>query len=196
MKSTLALLGILVFCLIFNFDLIAKSDLSWPYVGVPSRVKKLIEDSNKFPTHTPLKLAISRKDYFSIKYLVEHGVDVNQRSLRKRIPIYSEPTPLDMVIETRNLHLINYFLEHGANPHLGRAIGSRTKTAVYEAIRMNDTEIISILYKHGADLNAACVYYCEGDLDVKLTPLEAAIQFADVTGSTDMIDLLRSLGAK
>jgi len=92
-------------------SLSAVSRLDWPYIGVPTRVAKVMKQSKKQRV-SPLALAASQKDYFSIKYLLDHGVDIHSRGPRSKS--YKNPTALEVAIKDRNIFLVNYLLERGA----------------------------------------------------------------------------------
>ena len=124
------------------------------------------------------------------------------------------PTVLEAAIERSDKGLIKYFTKKGADPHLERKISLlifaispsftqdgcpivieaagepylTTCTAMYQAVRSKDIEILSLLIDGGADINKICYKH----QNTYLTPLQVAIRH----DLNEVIELLLAKGAK
>ncbi|ORX85055.1 ankyrin, partial [Anaeromyces robustus] len=56
---------------------------------------------------TPLIAACTKGNEKIVKYLIDHGADVNKKNMNNR-------TPLIMAFEHGNKSIIKYLVEHGA----------------------------------------------------------------------------------
>jgi ankyrin repeat protein len=92
----------------------------------------------------PLRVA---KDFKTVKYLVEHGADVNKG--------VDDKTPLIVQIShyiqdhPDRYKIVTYLLDHGAdiNKH------STSKSALSQAIKLNDIKMVQLLLQRGANVN-------------------------------------------
>jgi len=76
-----------------------------------------------------------------VKYLVEHGADVNKENK-------DGDTPL--IIAWQDEEIVKYLIEHGADINIENEYGN---TPLIEAYERNNQNIIKYLIKHGADVN-------------------------------------------
>lgn len=117
------------------------------------------EEINSYPS-TALLHAIHQKDLEAVKLLVENGADVN-------IHVKNGGIPLDNAIYSGDERIIIYLLENGADVSLATGTNPPSQPIQY-AMRVDASkEVIAILLKYGADINAAL----PGDL----TPLQTAV---------------------
>jgi len=66
-----------------------------------------INECDKF-RDTALMIAVRKKDIPLIKYLIDHGANVNPK------PNAYEDTPLSYAIRYEQIDIVNYLIEHGA----------------------------------------------------------------------------------
>lgn len=202
MKNIFNYIYLIVISFGFTFHLNAEVITRWSPTRYPTQVENIIKASAQKGI-PPVNMAVTKNDWFSMRYLVEKGAIINGRANGKIKYLKDNyPTPLEIAIEAKNISLIDYLLQHGANPHLKRRIrislaGSELttfmSTAVFEAIRMNNIVILSMLVKHGADLNAVCLTDYQLEPKFTLTPLEAALLLSDGE-SSDVVEFLTTLG--
>lgn len=86
----------------------------------------------------PLKSAIKKNNRGMIKLLLKHNASINEDGIITQVVMNNDP------------ELLQAFLERGANPDLRTWSG---KTPLQEAATRGYVELMSILIKHGADLN-------------------------------------------
>ncbi|CAB4029249.1 Ankyrin repeat-containing domain, partial [Paramuricea clavata] len=78
-----------------------------------------------------------------VKYLVEHGADVNLYASRS-------DSPLHTAASSGSLEIVKYLVEHGANVNLNSSI---VGTALHSAASSASLEIVKYLVEHGANVN-------------------------------------------
>ena len=98
-----------------------------------------IRDTEK---STPLFAAVQKGNENIVKYLVEHGADVNEE-------IYGN-TPLFAAVKKSNENIVKYLVEHDADVNHKNACG---ETSLFAAARRGNENIIKYLVEHGADVN-------------------------------------------
>jgi len=76
--------------------------------------------------------------YEIVKYLVEHGVDINTDG----------GMVLPYAVKNRNIDMVKYLVEHGAD------INAHDGIALRWAIVKNEPNIVEYLIKHGSDVSA------------------------------------------
>ncbi|ORX83059.1 ankyrin [Anaeromyces robustus] len=125
--------------------------------------------------HTPLIYAIHRGNFNIIKYLIEHGADiqiVNRKIetlktiidrgqlnildylINKKLDINSKDkeghTLLAYAIKSRKIEVIKYLIDHGANL---RNINQKVKLIKESVIFWNELEILKYLVKHHLNIH-------------------------------------------
>jgi ankyrin repeat protein len=116
--------------------------------GNLEEVKRLIEEV-KIPidvtdpgsNDTPLMIAISTGNLDIVKYLVDHGANLEAKN-------YSDNTILGIAVLGKHFDIVEYLVEHKANvntPQLGR-------TPLALAAEVGSLEIVRYLIEHGADI--------------------------------------------
>lgn len=90
---------------------------------------------------TPLHLAADNKHLDCIKYLVEHGVNLDARD-------DDDYTSLHKAIYRKNLDCIKCLVEHGANIHIQT---KHKETPLYIAASIGNLDCIKYLIEQGAD---------------------------------------------
>lgn len=103
----------------------------------------------------PLHIAVIKDKLETVKYLVEHGADINLKDARGW-------TPLHYAVE-RRLRLVRYLVEHGADleavnnhgetPLICAVQGERVSSLPYHWY-WDDDKIVKYLVEQGANLNA------------------------------------------
>jgi ankyrin repeat protein len=94
---------------------------------------------------TPLHMASGSghgKDGSVVRFLLEHGADVNARSRGGQ-------TPLHDASYGGALEVVRLLLEHGANVKVKKKYGT-SRTALQEAAEQGHDEIVKLLREHGA----------------------------------------------
>jgi ankyrin repeat protein len=122
-----------------------------------------------------------------VKYLVEHGADVNAKNAKGR-------TALMWASTNRRLEIVKYLVEHGADVNPKDYEGS---TALLNAASGRRFNIVKYLVEHGADVNArpefgytALIYASEkGRLDIVKYLIEhgADVNAKDDDGNTALL---------
>ena len=138
-------------------------------------------DSNDIRVYETLARGVQRKhvDEKIVKCLLEHGMDVNNRS-RERVRL----TLLTAAAGSGQISLVKLLLAAGADVNATSAVGLSRKicTPLMAAAESGWTEIVPILLEAGADVNASV----EG---------KTALGFAMENKHADVVDLLRAVGA-
>lgn len=129
---------------------------------------KLIVNKGAKSLYEALFYAIKSESLEMVKYLVEHGADVNERDC---------DTPLMRASECGNLDIVKYLVECGA----------KVNTPIYDsalihAVRHNHLDIVKYLLEHGADPSKQ--YHWQ-------TPLA----IAELAEYQDIVEYLKSQGA-
>jgi len=131
-------------------------------------IKQLIEsgtDPNKQYTHnhkTLLHHATMNDNFDIVKYLVEHGANVNAID-------WCNATPLQLAASNSNIHIVKYLVESGANVNYSDEFGyTPLLYAAYDNNVVSDdgslphnrgscdvdgTQTMCYLLDHGADIN-------------------------------------------
>ena len=78
-----------------------------------------------------------------IKYLIEHGADINKEN-------NNGGTPLMFASKNENKTLIKYLVDHGANVNIKLDNG---KTILFNPCELGNKTLVKYLVKHGADVN-------------------------------------------
>lgn len=95
------------------------------------------------------------------KFLIEHGIEVNTKSKD------DGNFPLEIAVSWGDLRTVSLLLENGADPDLQRRDGH---TALMEACRQNNKDIIVLLLKKGA---SASIKNSEGLIAVDMLPTDS-----------------------
>lgn len=98
------------------------------------------EDANG---RTPIFTAIMRRNREMVKFLIEHGADIN-------IQCNSLTTPLYFASLNNNLEYLNYLLDAGADVDTPDFLN---RTPLYVAVRDRCKEIVKTLMDNGADFH-------------------------------------------
>ena len=130
---------------------------------------KLIVDKGAKSLYEALFYAIESESLEMVKYLVEHGADVNERDY---------DTPLMRASECGNLNIVKYLVECGAKIETPVC-----DSALKHAIEHHHLDIVKYLLKHGADKSKQ--YYNWH------TPMQIAL-YAEYQ---DIVEYLKSQGA-
>ncbi|MCR4555915.1 MAG: ankyrin repeat domain-containing protein [Alphaproteobacteria bacterium] len=130
---------------------------------------KLIVDKGANSIYQALFYAIKSGSLDMVRYLVEHGADVNERDY---------DTPLMRASECGNLNIVKYLVECGAKIETPVC-----DSALKHAIEHHHLDIVKYLLKHGADKSKQ--YYNWH------TPMQIA-QYAEYQ---DIVEYLKSQGA-
>ncbi|HVY71503.1 MAG TPA: ankyrin repeat domain-containing protein [Verrucomicrobiae bacterium] len=134
---------------------------NWPAMGFDVTLKQ------------PLLEAVEHKDERMIRFLLEHGADVNVRDPEGG-------TPLLRAVNRGNESITSLLLENGANPN---ARYKNRATALHQAALTRNEGMARRLLEKGADPNLS-------DED-GTTPLHHAV----ATGTTSLVELLLAKGA-
>ena len=121
----------------------------------------------------PLSIASRNNNILLVKYLVEHGADVNEG-------IYGK-TSLFAAVRKSNENIVIYLVDHGAYVNHKNACG---ETSLFAAARTGNENIVKYLTEHGANIN-------ERDRWDK-TPLHIAID----NKNEEIVKYLAECGAK
>ncbi len=96
---------------------------------------------------TPLQLAVGADDVDKVKFLVQHGADINERS--RMLPAW---TPLIMAVYAGQTNMVHCLLEAGADPNIA---GRDGKTPLIWATGGEQgVPLVKDLIAHGARLDA------------------------------------------
>jgi ankyrin repeat protein len=110
-----------------------------------------------------------------VRSLIDHGADLNAKSLFRRDGPHGgqvEWTPLHVAIDKKRRDIVLVLLEHGADME-NRS--SQDETALYLASSRGCVDIVRQLISHGADPNAECRTYTPMHQRVMMwTPLHVA----------------------
>ncbi|CAG9770243.1 unnamed protein product [Ceutorhynchus assimilis] len=136
------------------------------------------DTSEEFPENTlcdePLRLAIRNKHKDIARLLLEHGADPNKR--------YFFGSEINLVSDLEFLELL---LTFGANPDSKDRSGLNP---LMKAVKQrNNMEVIVLLLKHGADVNA---------ITDQRHDYRTVLHYAVVSGNINIIDLMIKQGAK
>lgn len=94
--------------------------------------------------NTPLTAAIELNNLEMVKFLVEHGANVNTNKI--------SPLLTATYIGNRTLDIVKFLVEHGADVNVRNKDGD---TPLYNAFCNSDgIEMVKFLVEHGADVNA------------------------------------------
>lgn len=112
---------------------------------------------------TPLHLAVTHGQYQTVKYLVEHGADVNLRDSatpanyhsaleRKLLQQVAGATPLHYAAKSRHVEIVRYLLSRHADINAGSRYGNSPLHFAY--FTENNNAMRELLVASGADVNA------------------------------------------
>lgn len=101
--------------------------------------KTSIDASNSM-SYSPLTLAMMREHYELVQWILEHGADINCRSIGGQ-------TPLIRAVRSGKRELVELLLAKGADV---KAATDNGETALIFAVRQNDHVIEASLKRHGA----------------------------------------------
>lgn len=124
------------------------------------------------------------KDYIKIvKYLVEHGADVNKENPQTGItPLFmTRGTPLMVACKSGNETIVKYLVEHGVDVNKENRYG---RTPLLVACFYGNESIVKYLIEKGANVNKKDHW--------KETPLSAAYK----SGQENIVEYLRKHGAR
>ena len=94
--------------------------------------------------NTPLTAAVELNNLDMVKFLVEHGADINGREF--------SPLLTATYLGNRTFDIVKYLVEHGANVNVRNKRGD---TPLYNAFCNSDgIEMVKFLVEHGANVNA------------------------------------------
>jgi len=119
------------------------------YHHYPYNYDSIIKSYNE----TPLSIAFSNGNETLIKYLIEHGANVN---IKWKNCNGEEKTLLIVACEIGNIYLVKYLIENGADVNL-KVKDSETPLIAaikYEKKRKMHNPIINYLLEQGADINS------------------------------------------
>jgi ankyrin repeat protein len=112
--------------------------------------------------------AIKAQDIAKVRYLLDHGVNVNALVKETSDKPYEKwwyewETPLTKAIWTKNRDLVRLLLERGADPNArtefveqgmeGNILFTRYRTPLISAIAKDDIEMVRLLLQWGANVN-------------------------------------------
>ncbi len=98
---------------------------------------------------TALHIAALSGSLEMVKYLVEHGAEINYKKT-------FDQTALHMAAKSGSLKIFKYLVEHGADI---KCKNSLDENALYVAASSGSLEIVKYLVEHGADINCKNSYY-------------------------------------
>ncbi len=101
---------------------------------------------------TPLHLACDRGHFDAVRYLVEHGAQID-------IPSAAGETACALAAECGHKDIVRYLVAHGADVHAKRRGLSLVQWALYRA----DAELVKVLVSYGAvpDLDTRVLWFAE-----------------------------------
>ncbi len=162
--------------------------LSFGYTPLNLLINKLHETINEMVSKNQRRRHIEACENM-IKYLVDHGADVNGKNKRVGTSAWGhledEETPLHLATNDKSLDMVKYLVEHGAD------INARTRFGVTPLLKVtksnyvvSDTterlNIIKYLIDKGAEIN----YYSESDG----TPLSNISKFDSIDAIKYLLD--------
>lgn len=176
-------------------------------VGAASQLIQSGSDLDKRNVYgeTPLQLAIKGRHSDLAIELIEAGVDIDARTKEGA-------SPLILAVMYGELEVARSLIDHGAKL---QALG-RGKSALFEAIKRNDIELVSVLLEKGSDVNyvdfngetslfyAAAIGNIEiarlliefgADLNARSSDSRTPLHNAALQGHRDMTNLLFDSGA-
>jgi len=97
---------------------------------------------------TPLKMAVARSDYETVRQLLQHGEDPNKKYISEKFLFYI--TPLYCAMRSGSVDIVKLLLRYRANPNMPIYSG---ETPIMIAAN-GKIELIQVLLDAGADVNA------------------------------------------
>lgn len=151
---------------------------------------------------TALYFAIVNKNTKMVELLVKNGADINQpvQTVGPSGVLIYKDTPLILAIAHHDLSMVRTLIENGVDVNFGTEIIRADGTLVLEnntplmaavSLKNKDIDIIKLLIKSGANINATARDYSRGEPAVLSTPLTVAIQHGDI----EIVKLLVENGA-
>lgn len=125
-------------------DAISEGDMT----KLESAIKDGADLNKAIYWNIPLILATELKRYDTIKYIVEHGGNVNIKDPERDLI-----TPLWLAVEKASVEIVKYLLEHGAKPNDTDNEGT---SPLMNAARNGNLDIIKLLIEHHANVNQEC----------------------------------------
>ena len=105
---------------------------------------------------TPLHVAAEKGNLELVRFILNKGVDVDQRSEKiNEVKFNSYSTPLHLAVLEKQKEVVFYLISKKANSNSGDHMGY---TPLHFAVANGDEEIIMLLIKNGADVNAKNIY--------------------------------------
>jgi serine/threonine-protein phosphatase 6 regulatory ankyrin repeat subunit A/serine/threonine-protein phosphatase 6 regulatory ankyrin repeat subunit B len=135
-----------------------------------------------------------------VKYLVEHGADVNAKDEKNKTALHYATERRDSVYfspvtkQLPSLELVKYLVEHGADVN---AKDEKNKTALHYAAERGSLENVKYLVEHGADINAkdeknkTALHYATESRDSEM--VSDSIYFLSVTKQLPSLELVKYL---
>ncbi|KAK9770128.1 hypothetical protein SCAR479_13233 [Seiridium cardinale] len=138
-------------------------------------------------TLTPIQAAATWNRTDIVRWLIDHGADVNDWNVPRLNKYRGPQSPLQAAVRHGNVEMLQLLLQAGVRPN-DKPYGSGGLTALQEAAEMGEIGIAKLLLDHEppADVNA------HRAPDMGTTALEAAARH----GRLDMVQLLLCRGAK
>ncbi|QRM15323.1 ankyrin repeat protein [Mudlarkpox virus] len=143
--------------------------------------------------YTPVHLAVKLKRLKILRLLLDHGADVTVRSV-----IYGyTPLHISAKLETNSIEMTNCIILY--NPNIN-AMDDYEKTPLHYAILRQDTQLIKLLMRNGADINFKNKYKrnilfsalltLDVDFIIYLLKLGSDVNIVDIFGETPFTVLL------
>lgn len=149
------------------------------------------------PRMSPLMGAAYRGDIATVKTLVAHGADVNEKNAygATALMMAAGATPVSPPAHAGSTEVLAYLIDHGAEVN---AIGGNDTTALRFAIMHHNMASVRLLIDHGADINAGrtsgntalaeAVEREDSDIVQLLLAQGAAVNdYADINGQTPLM---------
>ncbi len=168
--------------------------------GDTDKAKSLIEKGanvnfyTNYGHKTPLMFTCENYMFQTVKQLVEHGANINEKDEGySQTPLYyaitGDITNKTKEVNNKKIEIIKYLIENGANIDEDIPIYLNHETIKNYSILMhacdhNDVDVVKILLENGAKVNT------------KNSRGTTALHRAKQTGNKELIELLKSYGAK
>lgn len=170
-----------------------------------------------YNSRTPLFYATELNNIEAVKYFIEQGADVNKDGVLcgpkvKWLECVLKNKPLHIAVRESYADITKILIENGADVNMentleqtplfiaaqngNKEIVEILKSAgveydIFSAIMMQELPTIKTLIKNGADLNKKKLVSLN-----KVGKMETPLSLAEQTGNAEIIELLKSAGAK